>query len=329
MSPYLYIATSLGLFVAAWSDGEWRLQKHALVDVPLTSVAVSGETVLVGTENGIRRSTDQGESWRDANTNLDIRHIRWITGSVKLPEFFLVGTEPASIFVSTDRGETWRDHPEVAVLRKTHGWFLPYSPNAGCVRGFAVAESEKPLPRFYAAVEVGGLLVSEDGGNAWHLVEGSDGKPDIERDLGDLIHPDVHSVTVHPSSADLVTAPTGGGLYRSFDGGKSWEQIYRCYIRAVWVDPNDPGHLIAGPADGVSSNGRIEESQDGGKTWHDASHGMNTPWKNDMVVRFFQKDDDLFAVLSNGELWMRPLEESEWKRFPLELPEAKAVAANR
>ncbi|MFW5854421.1 MAG: WD40/YVTN/BNR-like repeat-containing protein [Thermodesulfobacteriota bacterium] len=329
MSPYLYIATSAGLFIAAQTDGEWRLQKHALIDTPLTSVAVSGNTVLAGTENGIRRSPDQGGSWREADADLDIRHIRWLAASRKISEFFLAGTEPAGIFVSSDDGGSWRDHPEVAVLRKTHGWFLPYSRNAGCVRGFAIAESRTPLPRIYAAVEVGGLLVSEDGGNAWHLVEGSDGKPDLERDFGEMIHPDVHSVTVHPSSADLVTAPTGGGLYRSFDGGKSWKRLYRCYIRAVWVDPKDPEHLIAGPAEGVSRNGRIEESTDGGDTWRDASQGMKTPWKNDMVVRFFQKDDILLAVLTNGELWMRPLNESTWTRFPLDLPEVKAVAANR
>jgi photosystem II stability/assembly factor-like uncharacterized protein len=329
MSPYLYIATSVGLFIAAQTDGEWRFQKHALIDTPLTSVAVSVNTVLVGTENGIRRSPDEGESWSAADAGLDIRHIRWVAGARKISEFFLAGTEPAGIFVSSDDGRSWRDHPEVAVLRKTHGWFLPYSPNAGCVRGFAIAETQAPLPRIYAAVEVGGLLVSEDGGNAWHLVEGSDGKPDLERDFGEMIHPDVHSVTVHPSSADLVTAPTGGGLYRSLDGGESWKRLYRCYIRAVWVDLKDPEHLIVGPAEGVSRNGRIEESTDGGDTWRDASRGMKTPWKNDMVIRFLQKDRTIFAILSNGELWMRPVEESVWMRFPLELPEVNAVAANR
>ena len=110
-----------------------------------------------------------------------------------------------------------------------------------------------PIPgRIYAAVEVGGVLASEDNGKTWHLVEGSDGKPDLDFDSDTLIHPDVHSITVHPSSSDLITAATGGGLYRSTDGGKSWKNIYRCYIRAVWVDPADPQHIIAGPADGVS-----------------------------------------------------------------------------
>jgi hypothetical protein len=48
-----------------------------------------------------------------------------------------VGSEPAGIFVSNDGGKSWRSCPEVEQLRNKYGWSLPYSPQAGCVRGFA------------------------------------------------------------------------------------------------------------------------------------------------------------------------------------------------
>ena len=135
------------------------------------------------------------------------------------------------------------------------------------MRGFAIAESGPNRGRMYAAVEVGGVLVSDDSGETWHLVEGSDGKPDLSREFGTMVHADVHSITVHPTSCEIITAATGGGLFRSADGGATWKNLYPCYIRAMWVDPEDPQHMIAGPADGVSRNGRIEESFDGGWTW--------------------------------------------------------------
>jgi photosystem II stability/assembly factor-like uncharacterized protein len=138
----------------------------------------------------------------------------------------------------------------------------------------------------------------------------------------------VHSIAVHPSSSDLVTAATGGGIYRSVDGGRSWKSLYRCYIRALWVDPGNPQHIIAGPADGVSRNGRIEESYDGGKTWQPASDGMQVPWSRHMVERFFQKDKNLFAVLSNGELWSKRLGESKWHHLLPEISSIKAIAAS-
>lgn len=232
MGIYLYIATAMGLFIATQTDGEWKIFKHTLKDYSLTSVAVSAREILVGTKNGIWRSTDNGRTWHESNKNLVIRYVRWMTSSTKPSAAILIGTEPAGIFVSRDGGATWNPNPEVSELRDRHGWFLPYSANAGCVRGFAIADSGPKPDRMYAAVEVGGVLVSDDIGVTWHLAEGSDGEPDLNRDYSRMVHPDVHSIAVHPTSSDIVTAATGGGLYRSMDGGKSWKNIYRCYIRA-------------------------------------------------------------------------------------------------
>ncbi|MGD8295800.1 MAG: hypothetical protein PVH85_27410 [Desulfobacterales bacterium] len=329
MGIYLYIATAIGLFIAAQTDGQWHIVKHSLKEQSLTSVAVTGNVILAGSRNGIWRSADNGQTWTESNRNLGIRYVRWMTSSATPSAAILVGTEPAGIFVSRDSGITWNPNPEVSVLRDKYGWFLPYSPNAGCVRGFAIAESGPRLGRVYAAVEVGGVLVSDDGGEEWRLVEGSDGKPDLYREFGTMIHPDVHSIAVHPMSSDIVTAATGGGLYRSIDGGRTWNNIYDCYIRAIWVDPNDAHHIIAGPADGVSRNGRIEESFDGGRNWKPASEGMKVPWPRHMVDRFVQVGDDLFAILSNGELRLKPLKEVRWQRVLPEIARIEAMAASR
>jgi photosystem II stability/assembly factor-like uncharacterized protein len=232
------------------------------------------------------------------------------------------GTEPASIFISRDSGNSWNECPEVASLRDEHGWFLPYSPEAGCVRGYAFHGE-----RGYAAVEVGGVLRSDDNGASWQLAEGSDGKPSFGRPPEPYIHPDVHSLHVHPSSPDLVDAATGGGFYRSSDGGKTWQLLYDCYCRSVWTDPADPAHLILGPADGVSSNGRIEETRDGGLTWSMASTGLDVPWRRHMVERFTQIDSALFAVLSNGELFWTHLSDLKWERILQDVKKVNAVTA--
>jgi hypothetical protein len=205
----------------------------------------------------------------------------------------------------------------VAQLRDALGWWLPYSPEAGCVRGFAVQAA-----RIYAAVEVGGVLRSEDGGQTWVKVSGSGDDPRDMQPPAPLIHPDVHSISVHPSSSDWVTAPTGGGLYRSEDGGATWRHLYACYCRAAWVDPGDPAHIVFGPADGVSRNGRIERSLDGGQTWQPASGALEVPWPRHMVERFLQVGGTLLAVLSNGALLAAPLETLNWQPV---LPEVAGV----
>ena len=318
----LILATEQGIVVCKQTDGEWHESLHSLNDQHVTGLTVRKGTILAGTENGIFRSDDEGQTWKESSIGLTARHIRWMAFHPDVSNLALAGTEPANIFVSKDGGESWRPRPEVTQLRDRFKWSLPYSPEAGCVRGFAFHGTH-----IYAAVEVGGVLVTEDHGKTWRLAEGSDGKPNLSGPPEPFIYPDVHSLEVHPSSPDLVYAPTGGGFYRSSDGGKTWKLFYDCYCRAVWVDPEDSDHLILGPADGVDRNGRIEESKDGGETWSMASSGLQVPWRRGMVERFFQAGEELFAVLSTGEVYAASLSELEWKRILPHLSDVNAVTA--
>jgi hypothetical protein len=197
MPFYVYLATAIGVFIVTQTNGKWDVVRHTLTGQSLTSIAVSKDTILAGTTDGLWRSTDNGQTWQKADKDL------------------------------------------------------------------------------------------------------------------------------------LVTAATGGGLYHSKDGGKLWQNAYPSYVRAVWVDPEDPRHMIAGPADGVSRNGRIEESYDGGTSWHAASEGMKVPWPRHMVERFLQYGNELFATLSNGEIWSRPLDEPQWQQVLPEIDSVKAIAARQ
>jgi len=306
----LILATEQGILTCEREGDSWVQSTRGLTDQHITSVIAREGVILAGTENGVFRSDDGGGTWKEASDGLSAGHVRWMAFHPDVSDFEFAGTEPANIFVSHNGGDLWRACPEVAQLRDQFKWSLPYSPEAGCVRGFAFHGS-----RAYAAVEVGGVLVSDDNGETWKLAEGSDGKPDLEGPPEPFVYPDVHSLEVHPSSPDLVYAPTGGGFYRSNDGGKTWKLFYDCYCRAVWVDRLDPEHMILGPADYVDSNGRIEESRDGGQTWSLASNGLKVPWRRGMVERFFQADDELFAVLSNGQLFSASLSALEWQRI--------------
>jgi hypothetical protein len=44
-----------------------------------------------------------------------------------------------------------------------------------------------------------------------------------------------------------------------------------------------------------------------------------------MVERFVQLDNELFAVLSNGELWLKRLDKIKWQRVLSEIPHIKAI----
>jgi photosystem II stability/assembly factor-like uncharacterized protein len=321
MDKVIFIGTSNGLVVGESRGEGWHVSRYALQGHYITSVAAEEGVLLAGTQDGVYRSDDKGITWQEVNAGLSIRHIRWLVIHPNDRQRAFVGSEPAAIFISLNSGRSWRLCPEVEQLRKKHGWSLPYSPQAGCVRGFALLGT-----RGYAAVEDGCVLVSKDAGETWNLPAGSRGDPDHMPRPG-FVHSDVHSIEVHPVSPDLVAAPTGGGFFLSSDGGSTWENLFRnCYCRATWLDPTDPNHVILGPADFVDRNGRIEQTHDGGHTWQLASVGLDVPWRHHMVERFTQVGDELLAILSNGDLLSANLSDLKWQQILPEVKDVNAVA---
>jgi photosystem II stability/assembly factor-like uncharacterized protein len=322
MERLLVIATERGVVIAQRGECEWCEVRRGLLDQHVTSVIAREGVILAGTTRGVFRSDDVAQSWREASAGLTERHVRWLAYHPEISDREFAGTEPAGIFISHDGAQTWRQCHEVAQLRDQFGWMLPYSPEAGCVRGFAFRGD-----RAYAAVEVGGVLRSENTGETWRLAEGSDGRPDLDGPPHSFVYPDVHSIYVHPTSPDLVYAPTGGGFYGSVDGGRTWRLLYDCYCRAAWIDPRNPDHMILGPADGVEQSGRIEETIDGGETWQLLSTGLSLPWPRHMVERFFQFDNELCAVLSNGGLLVAPLDTLQWQPALLDVKNINAMTS--
>lgn len=293
-----------------------------LSDRDVSGVLAREGVILAGTTDGVFRSDDGGQSWQDASGGLHVRHVRWMTNHPDLSDLEFAGTEPAGIFVSHDGAGSWRACPEVEALRDRHRWFLPYSPEAGCVRSFAFHGR-----RAYAAVEVGGVLRSDDAGETWDLAQGSTGEATFDIPPAPFVFADVHWVESHPQSPDLVYAATAEGLYRSLDGGDTWSVSHAgSYCRAVWVDPLDPEHIVLSPADSVSSkNGRIERSRDGGRSWTLASDGLDVPWPDRMVERFVLASGHLLAITNDGRLYGTSLPDLTWEQMLRDIPDIQAV----
>lgn len=303
----LWVATGDGV-VHMTPDGQgWREEGRGLAGRSITSIVARDGVILAGARDGVFRSDDGGQSWQEASQGLTQRHVRWLAFHPEDGGLALAGTEPAAIFVSQDGAASWEERPAVAALRDRYQWMLPYSPEDGCIRDFAVHGA-----RLYAAAEDGALLRSDDRGQSWALAPGSPGRRTHQPAPGE-IHSDTHSVEVHASNPDLVLSPTGGGLFYSEDGGASWRNLYRCYCRAAWWNPDDARHILFGPADGVDWRGRFAESWDGGASWQEAPE---QPWARHMVERLLPVGDRLFAVLSDGSWQQRPLHGGAWEPLP-------------
>lgn len=121
-----------------------------------------------------------------------------------------------------------------------------------------------------------GIYKSEDGGDTWqHMGLEKSGR--------------IGRIVVHPTNPDIVYAAALGhthapqqerGVYRTTDGGKSWEQILfvdeGTGAADIAIDPKNPDRLIAGmwsvqintwKLNSGGPGGGVYRSVDGGDTW--------------------------------------------------------------
>lgn len=283
-------------------------------------------TILAGSyESGMFRSTDSGASWQPANEGLTAPCIRTIQHDPTTSGGILCGTEPARAYITTDGGASWWEFTSLKELATCPDWYLPYSPRAGAIRNF-YSPPDEPL-RLLGAIEVGGLLSSEDKGGAWELLNT---QPDD----------DIHYITGHPTENDVLFAALGwasmtrgrrredepqlGGVGRSDDGGKTWRKFFSDYTRAVIVPPARPDLVLAAPALRVGQQGRIDVSADGGESWQPASGGLATPMEDMVEIFMPAPDGEICAVCSGGRLLQAAPGEWQWRAL---LPAGSDVRA--
>jgi len=140
-----------------------------------------------------------------------------------------------ALFTSRDGGRTW------TTIRITSTSGL----------GYAVALDPKDSRRIYVGGKQGGkaaLFQTDNGGVSWHGITGS-------------IKGAIMELALDPKTSQTIYAGTPNGLFRSKNGGQSWQRTAKFDVRVIKVDPNSPDRLWAGGEDG------LYQSTDGGSTW--------------------------------------------------------------
>ena len=137
---------------------------------------------------------------------------------------------------------------------------------------FLAADDETPR-RLFAAIEVGGLLVSDDDGANWSQVT---------KGLDD---PDVHQILPSARHKGVVIAACGEGIYRSADRGEHWQKIALDTARTFGasVTEDGSGAIYLGIALGRTNtwlrkeraNAALFVSKDGGVGWEVAIEGLD------------------------------------------------------
>lgn len=222
------------------------------------------------------------------------------------PRTFYFGGTGGGVWKTTDGGEIWRNVSD--------GYF-----GTGSVGAIAVSESDPNVVyvgmgehavRGVTTSHGDGVYRSTDAGRTWVHV-GLEGTRQISR------------IRVHPTDPDLVYVAAQGppygatedrGIYRSRDGGATWEKIH--YVSAdagaaeLAMDMTNPRILYAAYWDHrrypwmVRSGGEgsgIWKSTDGGDTWVRLSQGLPELMGKIGVDVSRADPDRLFAVVEAAD----------------------------
>ncbi len=235
-------------------------------------VAVLGNAWKPNANRGVFETTDGGKTWHKTlfvDDRTGAVDLAWAPSNPKVvlaatwqanrtPWTLNDGGPGSGIWRSDDGGATWK--------RLTDG--LPKGP-LGRI-GLAVAPSQPDL--VYALVEAkrgeGLLFASNDLGDHWHevsdnyaldvrpfyfstlavapndpqrvyfnsfflMVSNNGGK--TAKPLDPTVHPDHHALWIDPTDPERILEGNDGGLFSSFDGGKTWRFLDDLPIEQVYA----------------------------------------------------------------------------------------------
>ncbi len=245
------------------------------------------------------------------------------TGVPNDPNLYYMGTAGGGVWKTTDAGSTWSCISD--------GYF------GGSIGAVAVSESDPNViyvgegeQTLRGNVSSGnGVWKSVDAGESWKFL-GLEGTEHIAR------------IRIHPTNPDLVYVAAIGnlwkpnserGVFRTKDGGGSWEKVLFESEKAgagdLILDPNNPRILYAATwemkrngyrMDSGGPDSKIYKSTDSGDTWIDISNyeGLpKGPWGIVGITVSPLDSDRLWAIIEaeEGGLYRSDNAGKTWKKI--------------
>lgn len=256
------VSTSAGLFVASDTGGifysangisNWTQRNGGLIGLDVLDLLEGNSGRLIAATNGtgVFRSDDDGISWNPSSSGLAGQVVLSMTISPNGNIF--AGTVFGGVYRSDDNGETWQSKSDPTLFNTI-------------VYKMAVGQNGD----VYAGTAGEGLYRSQDGGENWQMIglSGIDVRtlePDITggflagawfdgiyRYSGvnwtQIALPNTHVMDILEAGSYLFAASHGAGIFRSEDGGTTWENFNSGLSNGgVWSFVQDnSGYVYAG-----------------------------------------------------------------------------------
>ncbi|HEX6939851.1 MAG TPA: hypothetical protein VF158_10605 [Longimicrobiales bacterium] len=272
-----------------------------------------------------------GLEWRNIGPNRGGRSIA-VAGSAARPNEYYFGATGGGLWKTTDGGNTWRPVTDGQIGSSSVGAVAVCEANPDVVY---IGMGEVQLRG--NAMEGDGVYRSTDGGKTWTHVGLRDTRA-------------VSRIRIHPTDCDHVYVAALGhlfgenperGVFRTTDGGKTWDHVLHVSDRAgavdLSMDPNNPDVLYAGfwqvyrTEWGLYSGGEdggLWKTTDGGDHWTELTDNPGLPegiWgkvgvsvspadPNRVYAIIEAEDGGVFRSDDGGRTWTRTNDERKLRQ---------------
>jgi len=359
--------------MATWMVGTRKglffLRDDTIVDVqfvgePVTAVLADprDDTVYVALNHGhfgqkLHRSTDAGATFEEIAAPMyppkpddvvDLEPMRQIPvpWSVELiwsleaahpdePGAVWCGTIPGGLFYSPDRGESWKIMESLWRDERRARWTGGGYDYPGI---HSIAVDPRAPGSVLVSVSCGGAWRTSDGGVTWDVTTGMRNSympPELEYDP---VSQDPHRTVRAPSAPDVLWTQHHNGVFRSTDGGATWQELEvppSSFGFAVTVDPHDADTAwfvsavkdeMRIPVDGALA---VSRTRDGGQTFEVLRSGLPQLNAYHLIYRHAldvsADGESLMMGSTTGSLFASDDKGDNWRRLTADLPPIAVV----
>lgn len=198
------------------------------------------------------------------------------------------GTKPADLLVSHDNGATFARVEGLSAHPSRDDW----QPGAAGLILHSIATDPSNPDKLWVGISAAGIFATEDGGATWdrrnrlsntescvhyhHPAAPSGGE------TGHCVH---NLVRAPQGDGDLLYQQNHHGVWRSQDGGRSWDDMTdglpSSFGFPIAVHPHDPQKIWVIPLNGdmegrypPDAKAAVWHSADGGQSWQDQREGL-------------------------------------------------------
>jgi len=337
------------IFESKDNGESWASVYVARTETIFTSIVSVGKDLFVGSTTGIYKSTNDGKNWFEPDTSLRKLKVNSLTAISKQgATIVFAGTDESGVLATQNGGKKWNRSglafSEIYALATCHGdiyastmYGLYVSRDGGMswhsngLRSYSTVSLAVMSDSILFAQTDGGIFYSSDRGDEWLVTNRVRGSRLLEVDGSDIFISSNWNLFVSSDMGKIWKSMRTGspayinsfcrigkyqivgtkydGVYRSTDGGKSWNLINKGLMKAGIFHLAYYGNCIYAGTKGFG----MFSSTDGGNGWIPSSVIRNTSnFPEDYVVSLEANGDNvcartydsLYSSTDNGVHWL-------------------------